>query len=270
MKVTEHFLLAVALAAVVAAPVTAQPEPWLHPDGTMHYYDAVSTPGGITWQGAEDSAMARGGYLTTLTTQAENDFVFGLIDSTRYWYQRPSGLLAGPWLGGIRRPPAHTGWRWVSSESLNWSNWSPGEPGNWNGGQDAINFGETAGARVTTWNDLSDTEGLVRGWVNELSARATTIGLLQNDSKAFPGYTLLAPLLSSQTYLIDNKGRLIHTWRSDYRGAGVATLPSFSFRRPAGGSKSGTGTPISSGDSTTRTATIARTTTPSSSLAAMS
>lgn len=43
------------------------------------------------------------------------------------------------------------------------------------------------------------------------------MGLLLNDSAAFRGYTLFAPLNYNVTYLIDNEGRLIHSWQSDYR-----------------------------------------------------
>jgi hypothetical protein len=40
---------------------------------------------------------------------------------------------------------------------------------------------------------------------------------LQNDSAAFVGYTLFAPLQYNYTYLVDNKGRLVHSWHSSYR-----------------------------------------------------
>jgi len=87
--------------ALVVGLAGAQPEPWVHPDGSIHYYDAISTPNGLNWNFAWDSALGHGGYLATITSQAENDFVFKLVDSSRYWYQRPgSGRLAGPWIGG--------------------------------------------------------------------------------------------------------------------------------------------------------------------------
>src|SRR5262249_21302721 len=38
------------------------------------------------------------------------------------------------------------------------------------------------------------------------------IGLTVNDPKAFQGYTLLAPMTSTRTYLIDMKGRVVRTW----------------------------------------------------------
>ena len=39
-----------------------------------------------------------------------------------------------------------------------------------------------------------------------------TIGLLKNDPGAFKGYTLFAPKHYLATYLIDNAGRLVHSW----------------------------------------------------------
>src|SRR5438309_3602365 len=40
-------------------------------------------------------------------------------------------------------------------------------------------------------------------------------GLSLNDPKAFQGYTLLAPLSSTKTYLIDMQGRVVGAWESD-------------------------------------------------------
>jgi hypothetical protein len=41
------------------------------------------------------------------------------------------------------------------------------------------------------------------------------LGLLVHESNASPGYTLLAPTNSTQTYLIDMQGRVVNTWKSD-------------------------------------------------------
>src|SRR5262249_46613532 len=40
-------------------------------------------------------------------------------------------------------------------------------------------------------------------------------GVSINDPKAFVGYTLVAPLNSRKTHLIDMDGRVVHTWTSD-------------------------------------------------------
>ncbi|GAB4243224.1 MAG: hypothetical protein Kow0027_02160 [Saprospiraceae bacterium] len=49
-----------------------------------------------------------------------------------------------------------------------------------------------------------------------------TVGLFLNDSLAFNGYTLFAPLSSRTTYLIDNCGELINSWESNFN-PGVST-----------------------------------------------
>jgi hypothetical protein len=42
------------------------------------------------------------------------------------------------------------------------------------------------------------------------------VGLLLNDARAFQGYTLIAPMFSKTTYLIDMQGKVVRTWDSDY------------------------------------------------------
>jgi hypothetical protein len=48
--------------------------------------------------------------------------------------------------------------------------------------------------------------------------------LLLNEPKAFQGYTLVAPLVSTKTYLIDMRGRVIRTWESNYTAGQDAYL----------------------------------------------
>ncbi len=43
-----------------------------------------------------------------------------------------------------------------------------------------------------------------------------TLGVLQNDSASFNGYTLFAPSNSIFTFLIDNCGQVVNTWESRY------------------------------------------------------
>jgi hypothetical protein len=49
-------------------------------------------------------------------------------------------------------------------------------------------------------------------------------GLRLNSSEAEPGYVIYAPLLSDMTYLIDAKGLVVHTWKSDYAPSGTIYL----------------------------------------------
>ncbi len=43
-----------------------------------------------------------------------------------------------------------------------------------------------------------------------------TVGLFLNDPRACEGYTLIAPKQCTMTYLIDNQGLVVHTWKSQY------------------------------------------------------
>jgi hypothetical protein len=43
-----------------------------------------------------------------------------------------------------------------------------------------------------------------------------TVGLFLNTPKAFAGYTLFAPKHNNVIYLMDNEGRVVHQWKSDY------------------------------------------------------
>ncbi|MBN2730126.1 MAG: aryl-sulfate sulfotransferase [Bacteroidales bacterium] len=44
-----------------------------------------------------------------------------------------------------------------------------------------------------------------------------TVGLFQNSAESYNGYTLFAPLSYTETYLIDNCGKLIYSWSSSYK-----------------------------------------------------
>ena len=58
-------------------------------------------------------------------------------------------------------------------------------------------------------------------------------GLSINDSQAFVGYALVAPMNSTTTYLIDNDARIVNQWKSDYTPALSAyLLPNGHLLRP--------------------------------------
>ncbi len=218
----------VASVALLAGIAGAQPEPWVHPDGSIHYYHAMSTPDGINWNFAWDSALGYGGYMATITSQAENEFIFSLVDSSIFWYLRPAtNRLAGPWLGGTQdlgSQEPDSGWHWVTDETMGFVNWSPGQPDNQGGNENALHFGESLLTRAPTWDDASALDDSIRGFVRELSADSTTVGLQYWDSLAWEGYTLFANNGGRAFYLIDNKGRAIHRWRVTDKTVGALYL----------------------------------------------
>jgi hypothetical protein len=89
--------------------------------------------GSAFWTDARTACTNMGGYLVTVTSAAENNFIFGL------W---PSG-----WIGLTDEITEGT-WRWVTGEAYSYSSWNPGEPNN-AGNEDYIQF--VGGGK---WNDL--------------------------------------------------------------------------------------------------------------------
>jgi len=89
--------------------------------------------GSMTWTEARQACANMGGYLVTVTTLAENNFLFNL------W---PNGWI------GLTDEVVEGQWRWVTGEPFSWSNWNGGEPNNSNN-EDYIQF--VGGGK---WNDL--------------------------------------------------------------------------------------------------------------------
>jgi len=89
--------------------------------------------GSMTWTDARQACANMGGYLVTVTSAAENNFIFGL------W---PSGWI------GLTDEVVEGQWRWVTGEPYSYSSWNPGEPNNSNN-EDYVQF--VGGGK---WNDL--------------------------------------------------------------------------------------------------------------------
>ena len=126
--------------------IEAVPIQW---SGNSHLYEVVASSG--SWAMADAGARSRGGYLATITSAAENEFVFGLIARPEFW-DVPTGTY-GPWIGGLQLPGSAEpvgGWQWVSGEPWTYSNWYMGEANNLDGIEDHLHFSQ----HQAVWNDL--------------------------------------------------------------------------------------------------------------------
>ena len=143
------FLSMLLAALIIPCAAISAPIQW---SVNSHYYEAVS--GNYTWAEAQLDAVSRtfsglSGHLVTLTSGAENDFVWAMQDN-----------LDKYWLGGYRADDNGTiatlgddTWAWVTGEEWNWANWALGRPNDWYNGnppEDGLNF-QLAGEGH--WND---------------------------------------------------------------------------------------------------------------------
>jgi hypothetical protein len=188
--------------------VEAAPVQWA---GNGHWYEAVLTPAGISWQAASDAANAAGGYLATTTSAEENDFVYGLVSGNdAFWFKDQYGTGLGPMLGGFQpagSPEPGSGWRWVTDEPFVYTKWGMNQPDNFGGAENYLHFGAFGGPlKAPTWNDLPQ-NALMRGYIIEynvsplagaISGTVTLQGRTSNRGSVDfelrqPGTTVIVP-----------------------------------------------------------------------------
>ncbi len=138
--------------------------------GNGHYYQAVAAPAGVNWADAQAWALAHGGYLATITSAAENDFVFQLITDLRFWGRDPWGNLQGPWLGGFQpegSPEPDGGWQWLNHDgAFAYTNWMPpDQPDNKTPDENRVEFF----THTAYWNDAPGEWTYPHGFVVEYS-----------------------------------------------------------------------------------------------------
>ncbi len=127
----------------------------------------------VHYVSARDRAKECGAILATITSKAENDFVYGLFSGDGRFFQEGhdgNGFYRnGPIIGLIQDSAGKEpdrGWRWDGGEPLKYKNWLPGAPDEWRDGADYARFGtyvEGNGyvlhADARTWIDFSDMDG---------------------------------------------------------------------------------------------------------------
>ena len=96
----------------------------------------------------------------------------------------------------------------------------------------------TDGAGLTTTNPVGAPSATFSYTVRSTST-TQTVGLFLNTSNAWPGYTLMAPMHHTNTYLLNNAGEVVHMWTSTYEPGRSAYLMTNGHLFRAGMVKSG-------------------------------
>ena len=125
--------------------------------GNGHFYEYMGDPipAPNDWPDQQANAEARGGYLATITSEAENRFISTVLGV---------GSLGGctcVWLGGYQNltSPSYSepggGWEWVTGEPWSYTHWSGGEPNNAGGGttENYLTSWFSPDTTNMTWND---------------------------------------------------------------------------------------------------------------------
>lgn len=149
---------------VLVTSGTLLAQPVLNPSNG-HSYEAVG--GSLLWSDAQAAAEAAAplgfvSYLATVTSQEEGDFIGGNVPG-----------FGSTWLGGFQPDPfvaPAAGWEWVTGESWDYTNWTPGEPNDYFGAGSESYLMFWSG---TQWNDQYD--GGSSGYLVEYEPLSITI-----------------------------------------------------------------------------------------------
>lgn len=138
------------LLALVVGSAASQPVQWRVEDGgNGHWYQYVTFLSARCWYSALNDAEAIGGYLGTITTLSEHQFVNGVPNPP------PNQHGGNAWLGAFQdKQSVEPGeFKWVTGETWSYTDWAPSNPSNDGGFEDFLSFDPP---RFGSWNDLGE------------------------------------------------------------------------------------------------------------------
>ncbi|MBI2947476.1 MAG: immunoglobulin domain-containing protein, partial [Verrucomicrobia bacterium] len=191
--------------------------------GSVSSYTLVR--GSSTWAQARTNAAAQGGYLATITSDAE------WVEITRQ--VTVSDLFAArAWLGATDEQSEGT-WKWITGEPFSYSRWNGGEPNNLrtssSDGEDYLHINSGDGR----WNDLSRAE-FSQGYLME---RAVVTYQWRRDGIDLAGAT--NALLTLTNAQLADAGAYTMLVR-DSSGLSAVSAPAILAMQPASGASATT------------------------------
>ena len=132
-----------------------------------HTYQLIQNP--KIWTEARSHCESLGGYLVTITSKEEQNFLFDQI--LRY-------SKKDIWAGATDKVEKGN-WKWVTGEKFDYTNWKRGEPNNENGIEDCLELRSRA---FFKWNDVPS--GAKRNWfICEWDSQAVSDVTIPPDDK---------------------------------------------------------------------------------------
>jgi hypothetical protein len=178
-----------------------------------HLYEYVSYSS--NWNNAQTNAATRTkygatGYLTTITSAAENDFVAARLLNAG-WMGASDSVSEGDWKWVAGQENGTSFWSGDSSGSTvsgRYANWGSGEPNN-SGDEDCAQF-LTGG--TGKWNDLSCSTSTLPGYVAEYGSDSSPITI---STKNIPVTTQAANQSPNAPTSLGPTAKINGTWSTD-------------------------------------------------------
>ncbi len=137
-------------------------------NGHSYYRSTTRQP----WFAARASAHAAGGYLTTISSQAEQDFVYlNGVRNPNLAYSFENGV----WIG-LNDAENEGTFVWENGEPVTFTYWEQGEPNNANGNEDFVEMKIDNGK----WNDYASNDAPVTAQL--LNVLSYQTGINRNDT----------------------------------------------------------------------------------------
>ena len=73
-----------------------------------------------TWEQANDAAMQMGGYLSSITSEEEDNFIKSFAPVVTFSYGGDGEILYGAWIGLVQQNGT---WTWSNGEDIDYTNW---------------------------------------------------------------------------------------------------------------------------------------------------
>jgi hypothetical protein len=110
-------------------------------NGHKYYLSTTTT----NWAGAKSGCQQNGGYLATVTSQGENDFIFNAFKS-----QNVFATI------GYTDEQVEGTWVWINGETSSYTHWLAGQPDNNQGIQDYARIYLNTTSSGSYWDDEQD------------------------------------------------------------------------------------------------------------------